>query len=375
MLAMLVPAGAPRAEPAAILRPVFRVDWKWLSMAAMVVLGAGLWYVVQMDLRSPVLQETRSRPADTNAPGPAAAPAAGLRADALPAQPATGVVGGAAGSAPSAGNRQGPAGAAEGVSAEAAVPSLRDEKSSDGAKEAAKQVDSRAYAELRRQPEKLEKRGEPTSVTAAQQTPATGPSQASGPSQTQAPASNELAQIRTAEEAARRREAEQRLEASAPAPAPAPPPATVTAGSPRAPSVTQDKVSATERDRLAAAAFRTAGTVTGFADPQRRVHWRIAGGDRIETSNDGTTWTERHREPAGGLGVGTAPSTGVAWVAGARGLVLRYVAPGPWTRVARPTDDSIVSISASSADVARVRTASGLQFETRDAGTTWTPVP
>jgi hypothetical protein len=381
MLAVLVPAGEPRAEPAAILRPVFRVDWKWLSMAAMVVLAAGLWYVVQTDLRSPVLQEARSRTAETTAPGAAAAPAAAPRANALPAQPATGVVGGAAGSASSAvANRPRPAVPVEGVSAIAAAPSsLRDAPSSDEAKEAAKQSDSRAHAELRQQQEKLEKRSDPTAVTVAQQAPATSPSQASGPSQAQMPASpqtaaNELARARSAEEVARRREAEQRLQASAPAPAP--PPATVTAEGQRAGSVAQDKASVTERDRPAAAAFQTIrGAVTGFTDPQRRVLWRIAGGDRIETSNDGTTWTERHREPAGGLGVGTAPSTGVAWVAGARGLVLRYVAPGPWTRVAKPTDDTIVSISASSAEVARVRTASGLQFETRDAGTTWTPVP
>ncbi len=149
----------------------------------------------------------------------------------------------------------------------------------------------------------------------------------------------------------------------------------MTAESQRAAAAASDKASATERDR-GATAFRTSNLVAAeFADPQRRVLWRIAGGYRIETSTDGTNWTERHREPAGGLAVGTAPSTGVAWAAGARGLVLRYVAPGPWMRVSRPIEDTIVSITASSADVARVCTVSGLQFETRDAGTTWTRVP
>jgi hypothetical protein len=369
-VALMVPADEPRAEPAAILRPVFRVDWKWLSMAAMVVLAAGLWYVVQTDLRSPVHQEARSRPAEYDPPAPATPPPAGPRADASPAQPAAGVVGGAAGGAPPVGSGPRPA-PADAVSAKAATPSgLRDEKSSDEAKEAAKQADNRALAALRQQQEKLEKRGEPNPVTVAQQTAAAGPSQAQAPSPPQT-AANEVARAPTAEETARSREA-----AQPPAPAPtAAPPATVTAETQRAAAAAYDKASAAARARSAVAfpASNLVGAV--FADPQFRVLWRIAGGDRIETSTDGTNWTERHREPAGGLGVGTAPSTGVAWAAGARGLVLRYVAPGPWTRVSRPIEDTIVSITASSADVARVRTVSGLQFETRDAGTTWTRVP
>jgi hypothetical protein len=217
---------------------------------------------------------------------------------------------------------------------------------------------------------------------------------ASGPSQGQSPTASQVA-----DEQKRMQQEVARVAQATPPPAAPPPPATqpapVTAPAARpatpapepAPKVNERRDRAAEPARNAAVAagpaavghtvpaFREMDTGVVFADPERRLMWRIAGGTRVESSIDGSTWTERYRERSGRLFAGTAPSIDVAWTAGARGLVLRYVVPGSWARVAKPSDEDLVSIAASSGNAAQVTTASGRRFETRDGGATWTPVP
>ena len=122
----------------------------------------------------------------------------------------------------------------------------------------------------------------------------------------------------------------------------------------------------------AEAALADASTAIVFAEPGGRLRWRIAGGSRIESSSDaGVTWTSRYPEAAERLRAGSAPAIDTAWAVGERGLVLRFVVPGTWTPVARPTAATLVGVTASSADAARVTAEDGRVFETSDGGRTW----
>jgi hypothetical protein len=111
-----------------------------------------------------------------------------------------------------------------------------------------------------------------------------------------------------------------------------------------------------------------------FAEPDGRLLWRIAGGNRIESSSDaGLTWARRHTARARLL-AGSAPSIDVAWVVGERGLVLRRAVPGDWTAVSPPATVALIGVTATSATQARVVAADGRRFETTDGGQTWAPV-
>jgi hypothetical protein len=118
-----------------------------------------------------------------------------------------------------------------------------------------------------------------------------------------------------------------------------------------------------------------AAALPSFTEPGGRLRWRIAdNGRRIESSSDGgTTWNSRHTARRGQrLRAGAAPDISSAWVVGDRGLVLRLAVPGGWTVVAAPAPNvGLVAVAASSADEARVTTADGRVFVTRDGGATW----
>ena len=110
-----------------------------------------------------------------------------------------------------------------------------------------------------------------------------------------------------------------------------------------------------------------------FAEPGGRLQWRIAGGRRLESSSDGgTTWKARYTA-RGGLRAGSAPSIDSAWAVGERGLVLRFAVPGDWSVMPPPTDTTLVAVTATGAQSARVTAADGRVFETADGGATWTP--
>ena len=117
-----------------------------------------------------------------------------------------------------------------------------------------------------------------------------------------------------------------------------------------------------------------ASTLSSFAEPGGRLLWRIADGRRLESSSDGgTTWMERHTARGDRLRAGTAPSIDSAWAVGERGLVLRFSVPGGWAAVSRPAASSLIAVSATGAQSARVTAEDGRVFETADGGATWTP--
>jgi hypothetical protein len=117
---------------------------------------------------------------------------------------------------------------------------------------------------------------------------------------------------------------------------------------------------------------RYVAAATIFMEPKRRLWWRISGGTTVESSSDGGhVWKPSFQDDSMRLLAGSAPDTDVVWVAGARGVVMRRVAPAGWVRVTAPASDDLVAIAATSASSAQVTTRSGQGYETRDGGTTW----
>jgi photosystem II stability/assembly factor-like uncharacterized protein len=109
-----------------------------------------------------------------------------------------------------------------------------------------------------------------------------------------------------------------------------------------------------------------------FAEPEGRLQWRIVEGRRIESSSDGgASWNSSFDNRSVRLLAGSAPGLSTAWACGAKGVVLRRLYPGGWTRVTNPIDEDLVAITASSDTSARVTTRSGQVFETTDGGATW----
>jgi hypothetical protein len=145
-------------------------------------------------------------------------------------------------------------------------------------------------------------------------------------------------------------------------------------------SATESVVATTSKDEAAKPgalgylASGSAAALPSFAEPEGRLRWRIAEGRRLEASSDGgTTWRARYTARGGRLRAGTAPSIGSAWAVGERGLVLRFAVPGDWAAVKSPTTATLVAVSATGAQSARVTAADGTVFETADGGATWTP--
>ena len=56
---------------------------------------------------------------------------------------------------------------------------------------------------------------------------------------------------------------------------------------------------------------------------------------------------------------------------GEGGRVLRLTVPGGWSEVSRPGTATLVAVSATGAQSARVTAADGRVFETADGGITW----
>jgi hypothetical protein len=152
----------------------------------------------------------------------------------------------------------------------------------------------------------------------------------------------------------------------------APPPAEGRAGARRQGFGEAKRDVSALRDRAESAPVDALAPAIAFAEPGGRLRWRIAGGTRIESSSDaGATWNERYTATSR-LRAGSAPGIDTAWVVGDGGLVMRFVVPGTWTPVNRPTTAALVGVTASSADAARVTAGDGRVFETSDGGRTWT---
>jgi hypothetical protein len=154
---------------------------------------------------------------------------------------------------------------------------------------------------------------------------------------------------------------------------------------PARPQSERSQVAGAERERQvrskdeaatpAAFAFIAAASpLTSFAEPGGRLRWRVADGLRLESSSDGGNRWTRQYTARNRLRAGTAPAIDSAWAVGEGGLVLRFVVPGGWAEVAPPALATLVAVSATGAQSARVTADDGRVFETADGGATWTPV-
>jgi hypothetical protein len=105
--------------------------------------------------------------------------------------------------------------------------------------------------------------------------------------------------------------------------------------------------------------------------PDPLVRWRVTGAFVERSTDGGSTWDGQTLDPSIAILAGSAPSSSVAWLAGARGRVYRSVDGVVWDRVTVPTDETLVSIEARSRDDATVTTSEGRRFSTTDGGATW----
>jgi hypothetical protein len=121
-------------------------------------------------------------------------------------------------------------------------------------------------------------------------------------------------------------------------------------------------------------------TADGFFSPVP-VRWRLRGGSPappvsvvlLERSKDaGVTW-ESVPLPAQTtmLSGGSAPTNTVCWLVGKAGTVLLSTDGTTFRQVAKPVDADLVSVRATDARSATVRTADGREFTTADGGITW----
>lgn len=101
--------------------------------------------------------------------------------------------------------------------------------------------------------------------------------------------------------------------------------------------------------------------------------WRFGQRGAVERSvDDGRTWERQQSGVTTLLRSGSAPSPGVCWLVGERGVVIRTVDGRSWQRCQSPTAADLVSVRASGDSNARVTASDGAEFETADGGRTWT---
>jgi hypothetical protein len=101
------------------------------------------------------------------------------------------------------------------------------------------------------------------------------------------------------------------------------------------------------------------------------VMWRISGSVIEQSTSGGAVWTTEFRA-SNMVSAGVVAADDTVWLVGAGGLVLRRPATGGWRVVPAPVMDNLVSVSDAGATSVTVRAANGRQYQTRDAGVTWT---
>jgi photosystem II stability/assembly factor-like uncharacterized protein len=96
----------------------------------------------------------------------------------------------------------------------------------------------------------------------------------------------------------------------------------------------------------------------------------------VERSTDGgASWARLDTGVGAVLTAGHAPSALVCWLVGRDGTVLLTTDAGTWQRVSLPTGNDLLTVEATDASVAIVRTVEGRAFRTLDGGVTWAAVP
>jgi hypothetical protein len=120
---------------------------------------------------------------------------------------------------------------------------------------------------------------------------------------------------------------------------------------------------------LAIADTETIATDIPSSDP--RYRWRLVGRAVQRSTDGGATWQDQSTGVISAVNAGSAASPEVCWLVGDGGLVLVTVDGLSWQRVSPPADETLVSVSAASADAATVTTRDGRTFTTVDRGRTW----
>ena len=108
-----------------------------------------------------------------------------------------------------------------------------------------------------------------------------------------------------------------------------------------------------------------------------KIIWKIDDDGRVRRTTDaGESWKEQDTGVSATLFSGSAPSEKVCWLVGTFGTVLLTTDGGVhWNKVAAPTNSTINRIDATDARHAVVTLqSSAVQFETFDAGQTWSLV-
>ena len=102
------------------------------------------------------------------------------------------------------------------------------------------------------------------------------------------------------------------------------------------------------------------------------ARWRISANGVVERQAVGSSaWEAVAISPPAQVLNGAAPSALVCWLVGRDGLVLRTTNGNAFTRISFPEAVDLLSVTAPSAQAARVTAANGRTFETTDAGATW----
>ncbi len=102
------------------------------------------------------------------------------------------------------------------------------------------------------------------------------------------------------------------------------------------------------------------------------VQYRIAGGARIERSDDsGATWQSQRMKAASQILAGAVPSENVCWLVGRAGAILLTTDGKTWNKIPPPADADFVAVTAADASSAAITTADGRTFRTTDGGQSW----
>jgi hypothetical protein len=157
--------------------------------------------------------------------------------------------------------------------------------------------------------------------------------------------------------------------------APPPPPASTqarrageTAAAPTPPPALAETVAVTA-DTATARRLTIANVVTRSG--QQR--WRIVGGTQLQRSTDGgVEWRATAFTPAAPLSAGHSPAPNVLWLVGQRGTIYSTTDGLTFELVPFVEAVDLVSVVATDARQATVRTADGRTLRTADRGVTWT---
>jgi len=106
--------------------------------------------------------------------------------------------------------------------------------------------------------------------------------------------------------------------------------------------------------------------------PEGNVVWRFGPKGLIEKSTDaGKTWNRQKSPVTVDLVTGSPPSEKVCWAVGASGTVLRTTDGELWEKLASPTTENLIFVTARDALNASITSNSGKTFVTTDGGKTW----